>query len=174
MFPDQIAMPNPDQISCFTHWIQSNRTEVCTMFRSISVGGEQVFPEDAGLDYDALTPQLVWRGYDGSYLKEIYTKLQKGRFLEGKNIAQAARMIRRRYDRLLPRWKGVVHTFESIVEANGKTLPLVDIRISSWYKNGEYIEAETFEEYQDWIDSGFPAIGKEKTPQEMATFKVRG
>ncbi len=115
-------MPQLNHLSCF-HAFALHR-EICEYYlpRTPENPRGLVFPETIGLSYEELIPQVVWRGTDFGYLYNFNPSLRRPildvdvsnrlNMRGGKiNVKTAAtHAIRQVYDKLIPRWKGVVWT----------------------------------------------------------------
>ncbi|KAL7534118.1 hypothetical protein ACHAXR_005643 [Thalassiosira sp. AJA248-18] len=145
IFPNMITMPMPERhhLLCFEEWVKFGT--VCTQLKAADEkggNGELVFGEEKGLEWDKLIPQLIWRGSDFGYLPSLTRPrpIKPHAFKVGKgeqNTKDAAiRALRENYERLLPRWKGVVITAESEQEAekDGRELPWANIKFSGGTK----------------------------------------
>lgn len=140
IIPTMIAMPVPqhNHLECYVHWMQTG--EVCFQYKQRGMDDPNsnwnnpkglVYPENIGLEFEELIPQVVWRGTDFSYLHKLYPALRQPSFemdiasqidlserTDQKTAATHA--IRQVYDDLIPRWKGVVWTAEAEREAERK------------------------------------------------------
>lgn len=130
IFPSLIAMPMPqlNQLSCYHFW--TLHKQICNYYlpRSPTNPHGLVFGETIGLRWNDLTPQVVWRGTDFSYLHKMEPHLRTPNFemdvasqidLSGRvnKKTAATQAMRAVYDELIPRWKGVVWTAEAHREA---------------------------------------------------------
>ena len=189
LFPNLIAMPMPGvHLNCFTDWYTSRN--VCRQFLpSYLKPGGLVFGEDVGLVWDDLVPQLVWRGTDFPFLSKQNDLVQPSfdKYVGGKidNIADsrppnevATAILRENYERLVPRWKGVVLTAESEIEARrSNALPKINIKFShvaggagdGGKKKKRLAKGST--EYQGWERIGFPVAGDFMSLRELAKYK---
>ena len=104
---------------------------------------------------------------------------------------EALSALRKDYDSLVPRWKGVVHTAEAQLSlqseieesARGladaaslreKMLPWCDIRFSQFIGD-QGVKAPTVgsSEYSEWESIGFPAVGEPMKLEELAGYKCK-
>ncbi|KAK1732823.1 glycosyltransferase (family 90) [Skeletonema marinoi] len=185
LFPNLIAMPMPGvHLNCFTDWFTSR--EVCRHFLpSYLKPGGLVFGEDVGLFWDDLVPQLVWRGTDFPFLSNQNDLEQPSfeRYVGDKidgivdnhhpNNEVATAILRHEYNKLVPRWKGVVLTAESEIEARQtNTLPRINIKFSHVAGDGGRKRlAKGSTEYQGWEQIGFPVAGEVMPLRELAKYK---
>ena len=111
----------------------------------------------------------MWRGTDFLFLSiqngykrpkvEKYVQLQTDPDVD-QNEATTA-LLKQDFSKLLPRWKGVVLTAESELEARRtNTLPKVNIKFPS----------SSLKE-REWEQIGFPGIGERMDKSELATYK---
>ena len=189
LFPNLIAMPMPGvHLNCFTDWFTSRN--ICKQFLPSYLFG-LVFGETVGLVWDDLIPQLVWRGTDFPFLSNQNDLVQPSfdKYVGNKvdNIVEdshhqpneiATAILRENYDQLVPRWKGVVLTAESEVEAlQTNELPKINIKFSHVVGvaggNGKKKKrlAKGSTEYQGWERIGFPAAGDFMSLRELAKYK---
>jgi hypothetical protein len=160
LFPNMMGFPMPgEHLTCFTRW--ATRKEVCPFFQHNS--------DWSTLTWEQLKPQLVWRGTDFRFLSiqkgyvrptvEKYVQLQTDPGVD-QNEATTA-LLKQDFSKLLPRWKGVVLTAESELEARRtNTLPKVNIKFPS----------SSIKE-REWEQIGFPGIGERMDKSELATYK---
>jgi len=160
LFPNMMGFPMPgEHLTCFTRW--ATRKEVCPFFQHNS--------DWSTLTWEQLKPQLVWRGTDFRFLSiqkgyvrptvEKYVQLQTDPDVD-QNEATTA-LLKQDFSKLLPRWKGVVLTAESELEARRtNTLPKVNIKFPS----------SSIKE-REWEQIGFPGIGERMDKSELATYK---
>jgi len=183
MFPNMIAMPMPgDHLNCFQLW--NDRKRVCQAFLSSTNGGHlpvSNFDDGGDSSWDELIPQLIWRGTDFPYLKS-QNNLQQPRYEtyvtqrirsrpNPKEAATAA--LKKDYHKLVPRWKGVVYTAQSEIEAAriNSPLPKINIKFTSIAGGGKRIPTSIDGVYRGWKDVGFPVAGEFMTLQELAKYK---
>jgi len=169
LFPNIIAMPMPKaHTDCFIKWLMRDR-QPCELF----------LPTPDALPWDELIPQLVWRGTDFQYLS-FQNSLERPSFekyVDGKtnpNADQkraATQILRQNFDKLIPRWKGVVYTAESEIEARrSKTLPKVNIKFASVAEGGKHA-AIGAKEYKKLEGIGFPVAGESLDEAQLSKFK---
>ncbi|KAL7540593.1 hypothetical protein ACHAWF_006729 [Thalassiosira exigua] len=197
LYPAMIPMPMPGlHLGCFEEWSRSKR--VCAGFRPVAkdasneaTHGELAFGEALGLTWDDLIPQVVWRGTDFGYLPSLRRprlirplgngiekmverrKAEHPRLRDKKRAATEA--LRESYERLAPRWKGVVLTApvplltsmhrllvpgnaleqEAELEAEeGGTLPWANMKFSRHMVRGSLPPAIGSEAYKTYDDVG--------------------
>ena len=183
LFPNLIGLPMPgDHLNCFKKWNdlkhRNDGKRICEAFQSSSQGG--FLPSDDNLAWDDLIPQLVWRGTDFPYL-ETQNNLRQPRYetyITGKVLSHpnpneaATAMLRKDYDKFVPRWKGVIHTAESEIEASRtNSLPRINIKFTSIAGGGKRISATTEGVYKGFKRVGFPVAGEFMTLEELAKYK---
>ena len=181
LFPNQIAMPMPGvNLNCFTDWFTSR--QVCKQFLpSYLKPGGLVFGDDVGLSWDDLIPQLVWRGTDFPFLSNQNELIQPsyekyvGSKVDHPTNEIATAILRENYDKLVPRWKGVVLTAESEMEASQtNTLPKLNIKFSHVAGFGKKKRlAKGSPEYQGWEQISFPVAGDFMSLRELAKYKYQ-
>jgi hypothetical protein len=185
-FPNIIAMPMTGvHLNCFENWYTSRK--ICKNFLpSYLKPGGLVFGEDVGLYWDGLIPQLVWRGTDFPFLSN-HNNLEQPSFdgcikdkiveINGDNPPPpnevATAILRQNYHKLVPRWKGVVLTAESEIEARQtNTIPKLNIKFSHVAGDGGRKRlAKGSVEYQGWEQIGFPVAGEIMSLRELARYK---
>lgn len=171
LFPNMIAMPMPrTHTDCFLNWLMLDR-QPCNLFLPTS--------PDRALPWDELIPQLVWRGTDFRFLS-LQNRLVRPSFegyVEGKvntNADQnkaATAILRQNINKWIPRWKGVVYTAESEIEAaRTKTLPKINIKFADVAEGGKH-KAIGAKEYKKWEQIGFPVAGKHMNELDLQKFK---
>lgn len=136
-----LAMPMPqmNHLHCFHYW--TLHRQICNFYlpRSPSNPNGLVFGDTLGLEWDDLTPQVVWRGTDFSYLQKLLPGLRRPDFdsdiassvkvvmvdgaghdarLDTSTRHAAVNAMRSIYNELIPRWKGVVWTAEAERDAD--------------------------------------------------------
>lgn len=169
LFPNIIGMPMPRaHTDCFVKWLMRNR-EPCELF----------LPTPDALPWDELIPQLVWRGTDFQFLS-FQNSLERPSFekyVDGKTNPKAdqklaaTQILRRNFDKLIPRWKGVVYTAESEIEARRtKTLPKINIKFAKVAEGGAH-PAIGAKEYKKWDEIGFPVAGESMDEAQLSKFK---
>lgn len=152
VYPNMVAMPMPGgHLSCFEQWAVSGT--VCTRWKAATKehgeNGGLEFGEENGLDWDDLIPQLIWRGSDFCYLPTLTRPQQmkpygyKLKPDERNTDESAIRALRDNYDRLPPRWKGVLLSAESELEARSSAderPPWADVKFprTSHHKRVKY------------------------------------
>ena len=181
-FPNLIAMPMPgDHLNCFKIWNdlkhRNDNRRICDAFRPSNQGGW--LPAN-DLAWEDLIPQLIWRGTDFLFL-EKQNSLRQPRYetyITGKvkshpNPTEAVTAIlRQEYHKFVPRWKGVIHTAESEIEASRtNTLPRINIKFTSVAGGGKRIPANIGGVYKGWKAVGFPVAGELMTLEELAKYK---
>ncbi len=183
-FPNIIAMPMPgDHLNCFKIWKdlehRNDGRRICDAFRSSSAHQEGFLPT-SNLDWDDLIPQLVWRGTDFPYLQKLNYLRQprwetyiNGRIMKHPNLEAVTAALRQDYVGFLPRWKGVIHTAESEIEASRtkNTLPRINIKFTSVSGGGRRIPASLETVYKGWKDVGFPVAGEFMSLETLAQYK---
>jgi len=136
-------------------------------------------PVETDITWDDLIPQLVWRGTDFMYLsfqnnleRPTYEKYIEGRTNPNANQKKAATSIlRENFATLVPRWKTVVYTAESEIEAaRSNTLPQVNCKFSSVPYGGKHTSIGA-PEYKKWEEIGFPVAGEGMDEDQLSKFK---
>ncbi|KAL7543246.1 hypothetical protein ACHAXR_012559, partial [Thalassiosira sp. AJA248-18] len=185
VLPTMISMPMPTHLPCFVRYANGKDNVM-------------VYGSSNDLGWDDLIPQVVWRGTDFQYLTNLYIRRAKGKWI-GKKFRQplfesdmaeqisksdlntkeaATNALENVYDDLLPRWKGVVWTARSEVEAEHKqdgtndVLPWANIKFATAHLDkrnkvdfnvlegvgihakGERMSRETLARYKYHIDIG--------------------
>ena len=185
LFPNVIAMPMPGvHLNCFEQWFTSRK--ICPHFLpSYMKPGGLVFGEEIGLEWDDLVPQLIWRGTDFPFLanqndleqptfERYVERVIRYRNEDDVDLNEVATAIlRENYHKLVPRWKGVVLTAESEIEARQtNTMPKVDIKFSHVAGDGGKKRlAKGCPEYQDWERINFPVAGEQLSLRDLAKYK---
>ena len=183
LFPSMIAMPMPDghHLRCFEAWVMHKA--ICSGLRSVSDGGELVFGDKIRKKWKELTPQVVWRGTDFGYLGTLYPNLdrpQYDHYIQGElgsspSMArkETVRIMREKYNGLVPRWQGVVHTAEAEMEASKKTnaVPWANIKFSNFIHRGKRASTLGALEYQKWMDVDFPVAGEGMSLEDLAHYR---
>lgn len=169
LFPNMIAMPMPrSHTDCFVNWLMHDRKR-CDLF----------LPVESDATWDELIPQLVWRGTDFMYLafqnnleRPTYERYIEGRTNPNANQKKAATTIlRENFAKLVPRWKTVVYTAESEIEAaRSNTLPQVNCKFSSVPYGGKHA-AIGAPEYKKWEEIDFPVAGEGMDEDQLSKFK---
>jgi hypothetical protein len=153
--------------------------------------------EKNAVEWKDLIPQVVWRGTDLTYLAKL-RKLRSPDFDadllvgtghdggdDGSDEGEASRGIRamkRIYEELLARWKGVVLTAEAEGDAAHQnvnddhrqrvpTLPWANIKFSHYIDNGKKTPTDEGTSYQNFRSRGIPAIGEYLPLETVATYK---
>ena len=160
LFPNMMGFPMPgEHLTCFLRW--ATRKEVCPFF--------QYDPAWSTLSWDQLKPQLVWRGTDFRFLsiqgaleRPTFEKYVNGQTDPNADQTEATTaLLKQNFSKLLPRWKGVVLTAESEIEARRtNTMPKVNIK----FPRGAVKD-------MGWEQNGFPAVGERMDKAEIAAFK---
>lgn len=183
--PSMIAMPMPqgNHLSCYHRWTQHG--VLCNEYlpRGLSNPNGLVFGDTVGLTWDDLIPSLVWRGTDFSYLTKMKPTLRKPDFekdvkdkmnrrLEEKE--SALRAIKKSYNSLIPRWKGVVWTAQAELEARKSeegSVPWANIKFAGCMHEGQKAKVGDVEYYQQFDAIGIPAVGEGMSLEELARYK---
>ncbi len=171
LFPNMIAMPmTRTHTDCFLNWLMVDR-QPCNLFLPTS--------PDRALPWDELIPQLVWRGTDFRFLS-LQNRLERPsfeRYVEGKSNPNADQnkaattILKQNMNKWIPRWKGVVYTAESEIEASRtKTLPKINIKFADVAEGGKH-KAIGAKEYKKWEQIGFPVAGKHINELELQKYK---
>ena len=183
-FPNIIAMPMPGvHLNCFETWFVNRK--ICHQFLpSYLKPGGLIFGSDVGLSWDDLIPQLIWRGTDFPFLfkndleqprYEMYinNNNNSGETDSSNTIEAITARLRQNYDRITPRWRGVLYTAESEIDARrSNTLPKINIKFSHVAGNSEKKRpALGSVEYQGWESIGFPVAGEYMNGRELARYK---
>jgi len=171
LFPNMIGMPmTSSHTNCFLDWLMIDR-QPCKLFLPT--------PSDKRLPWDELIPQLVWRGTDFRFLS-IQNSLERPSFekhVEGKGNSNANKnkaattILRENIHKWLPRWKGVVYTAESEIEATRtKTLPKINMKFADVAEGGKH-PAIGAKEYKKWEKIGFPVAGERMNEVVLSKYK---
>jgi hypothetical protein len=228
-FPSMIAMPLPvrPHMPCFDEWQEGGT--LCLDLQptgadpppsnGASMGAEKLlndikggmpFGEELGIIssdrgddssyWDALVPQVIWRGTDFNYLHTMYHDMRSPeyrldiapRVAEVPGGEFANEYERRRWaiqklwemgdDLLLPRWRGVLLTSEAELEAaaamamqqrggDDAILPWANIKFATANVNGIKTPASQSEEYLKLQELGISAIGEYVSMVEQARYK---
>ena len=181
-FPNLIAMPMPgDHLNCFKVWNdlkhRNDGRRICDAFRSSTEGG---WLSTNNLAWDDLIPQLIWRGTDFPFLEKL-NSLRQPRwetYITGPVRSHphpneaATTILRKDYQKFVPRWKGVIHTAESEIEASRtNALPRINIKFTSVTGAGKRIPANIEGVYRGWKEVGFPVAGDTMTIEELSKYK---
>jgi len=213
MLPTMVTMPIPQQnhLGCYHFWMLHGK--VCKEYlpRSEDNPDGLVFPEALGLGWDELIPQVVWRGTDFSYLHKMYPRLRQPNLdmdvlsqidVSGKvdTFSSSAQAMRRIYDQLIPRWKGVVLTAEAEREAervnrrfermlgrarrmgreaapeveaweNNPRTPWANIKFAGAMSRGQKMPTSEIEYYTQFEEYGIPAVGEGMTLETLGTYR---
>eukprot|EP01082_Thalassiosira_pseudonana_P015903 g13596.t1 g13596 contig9:134-3487(-) len=180
--PNRLAMPVPqsNHLGCFIHWIEHG--DVCKPFlpRSPTNQVGLVFGETVSLTWEDLIPQVVWRGTDHAFLEALLSpRLRRPNFEKdvaremsdiSDNMTVALDGMRKVYDELVPRWKGVVWTVEAESEAMHKSgsLPWADMKFSSVMQRGVKNDTAYYEQFKNY---GISAVGNKMSLEELAKYK---
>jgi len=198
VYPNMVAMPMPGtHLQCFVVWSQFQR--VCGGFRTMRGKGpnsgwhghgQLVFGEEFSLDWDALIPQVIWRGTDFGYLPllarpkktqplgEHIESLVIERKLRGESkedkMMEATQALRENYELLLPRWKGCVISAEAELEVTkGKRdLAWADMKLSRSMHNGIFPFTLGSKKYLTYDEVGI-ATGQFLGSLETAKYKYQ-
>ena len=199
IIPTMVAMPMPqhNHLGCYHYWLQHK--VVCPFYLQrdeITNPHGLVYPENIGLSFEELIPQVVWRGTDFSFLHKMRPELRKPQFdwdiasqidLSDKSDKKisATKAMREIYDELIPRWKGVVWTAEAEREAEQmegeNVIPWCNIKFAGSMYNGEDIgggqigasKTATTEipYYQQFEEYGIPAAGEGMSLEVLGQYK---
>jgi hypothetical protein len=179
--PNRLAMPVPQKhLGCFIHWIEHG--DVCEEFlpRGPTNQFGLVFGESVSLTWEDLIPQVVWRGTDrGFFSSGLGPRLRRPNFEKdvvremsdtSDNMTVALDGMRKVYDELVPRWKGVVWTAEAESEAMNKSgsLPWADMKFSSVMYMGGKNDTAYYEQFKNY---GISAVGNRMSLEELAKYK---
>eukprot|EP00970_Alexandrium_tamarense_P015937 scaffold5763_cov144-Alexandrium_tamarense.AAC.1 len=136
--------------------------------------------ETVSLTWEDLIPQVVWRGTDHAFLEALLSpRLRRPNFEKdvaremsdiSDNMTVALDGMRKVYDELVPRWKGVVWTVEAESEAMNKTgsLPWADMKFSSVMYKGAKNDTAYYEQFKNY---GISAVGNKMSLEELAKYK---
>mmetsp|Transcript_42616 Transcript_42616/g.89429 ORF Transcript_42616/g.89429 Transcript_42616/m.89429 type:complete len:584 (+) Transcript_42616:84-1835(+) len=189
LYSNMIAMPMPTplHLQCFGQWAKNDGTEVCKLLQS-STGEGVVFFDDLGLKWNDLTPQVVSRTTDFTYLPTLQDGKNDGRgwrFLEDRPIpsrfihegepteekrANAIQALNEQYDTLAPRWKAVALTAQAELDAGKDELPWANIKLSKFSGGRGKVPTVGSDAYSQWESVGI-ATGEVMGPQELAHYK---
>ena len=189
MFPNMIGMPMPgDHLNCFeNYWMVMNDNDNPTSSTTARECHAFVTtPTSYVLPWDELIPQLIWRGTDFRFL-QIQSGLSQP--YKWKNLmsdvdttatanekkARLIEILKKNYNNLVPRWKGVIYTAESELEAartstNSPTLPKINIKFTHVAEGGMH-SAIGSAEYAPFEQIGFPVAGEYMNGLELAKYK---
>lgn len=170
MFPNMIAgpMPTMESLHCFKTFPLSKRTQGC---RIVTI-------KESPAAWETLIPQVVWRGTDFNYLNTVLhlERASISRELEEKlkTTEEATRKtaltqsLKDRYEGMMPRWKAVVLTAESEIEAeeNG-TLPWANMKFS------KQAAASAGNQYALFAEYGVEAAAGRMKKAQMAEYKYQ-
>jgi hypothetical protein len=193
LIPNMIAMPMPgDHLNCFNRWKdlqhRNDGRRMCEAFQSKTQGG-WLPTNDNNLAWDELIPQLIWRGTDFPFLeKQNHLRQPRHETYITRNVLShpsptevVTAMLRQDYDKLVPRWKGVVLTAESEIQearrhqadtnTNSRLLPLVNIKFTSIAGGGQRIPTNIDGVYRGWKEVNFPVAGEKLTLEELSKYK---
>ena len=172
VIPGEIIMPMPqnDHLNCFQEYSHSGR--VCPQYARRRYYEGQ---------WENLTPQVVWRGTDFTYLGH-YRKLRAPNFEEDMVSIDASSSAKARegavksmkvfYDELVPRWKGVALTAEAEQQAERQsTLPWANIKFSHFMSGGKKTVTSQGASYLAFESSGIPAIGEYLSLDALSQYK---
>mmetsp|Transcript_32904 Transcript_32904/g.55942 ORF Transcript_32904/g.55942 Transcript_32904/m.55942 type:complete len:576 (-) Transcript_32904:221-1948(-) len=188
LYPNMIAMPMPTplHLQCFGQWAKNDGTEVCKLLQS-STGEGVVFFDDLGLKWNDLTPQVVSRTTDFTYLPTLQDGKNDGRgwrFLEDRPIpsrfihegepteekrANAIQALNEQYDTLAPRWKAVALTAQAELDAVENEMPWANMKLSQFVDGGKKPTVGSAE-YSMWESVGI-ATGQPMWSKELAHYK---
>ena len=162
-------------LECFQNWIINGR-QSCSMFSPT--------PERYTLPWEELKNEIIWRGTDFRYL-QIQNDLSRpsewnlNALLNTNNSGEVdkkealIKKLRENYHFLVPRWKGVLLTAESEVEAarsGSDTLPKVNIKFTHVAEGGRHA-ARGAKEYKIWEEVDFPVVGEYLNGLQLAKYK---
>ncbi|KAL7486764.1 hypothetical protein ACHAW6_012358 [Cyclotella cf. meneghiniana] len=209
ILPSGITMPLPvkPHLPCFDSWQQSmsrdgSRGKVCGYLlpERISSMQSEIFPTNIqhglifreDLSWDALIPQIIWRGTDFMFLHSMFQQMRapdyetdvKPRIAALNDNDDATRAAIRALwelgdDVLLPRWRGVLLTSEAELEArelsnkqpNSNILPWINIKFSSSAINSNKIPASQNRNFIALQSVGISAIGEYMSVQDQSKYK---
>ena len=171
LFPNMMAMPMPrTHTDCFLNWLMLDR-KPCNLFLPTA--------PDKAVPWDELIPQLIWRGTDFRFLG-LQNKLERPsfeRYVEGKSNPHANQnkaattILRQNIHKWIPRWKGVVYTAKSEIEATKtNTLPRINIKFADVAEGGKH-QAVGAKEYKKWEEIKFPVAGEHMSEGDLSKFK---
>ena len=196
MFPNMIGMPMPgDHLNCFeNYWMVTAAAPTKTVAATTRECPAFVTtPQRYVLSWDELIPQLIWRGTDFRFLqiqsglsqpykwKNLMNNKLNGDN-DGNNNLDAAtadekkakliEVLKKNYDNLVPRWKGVIYTAESEIEAarSNSPLPKINIKFTHVAEGGMH-SAIGSAEYAQFEQIGFPVAGEYMNGLELAKYK---
>ena len=198
--PSLVPMPMPAQphLPCFNQWQLSGFGTMRGVCPELQV--QEYYNATTDHDYwDNLIPQIIWRGSDFNYLPLLFPKMRRPEYLldipqgelglDGHQFANEYE--RKRWaieslwaigdEKLLPRWKGVLMTSESELEAsiendqvmggNNTKLPWVNIKFTHMNDKGLKRFVGEIEEYQKLQSLGISCIGDVMTLSDHAGYK---
>ena len=175
-----------DGFSSVTSSQQDNYQNLALTERNLGLFANepQVFNDgDTSKKWDELIPQVIWRGSNFQYLSLMRNGLRNPSLVSGggdiptdeidkiqdvtQRRAAAALALLDKYDKLRPRWKGVVLTAQAEVIAEAKgSLPWANIKLV-----GEQNKEEGL--YEKLLDYGITAQGEKMTPDQMAGYRYQ-
>jgi len=186
LFPNMISMPMPtkEHLDCFCEYAMYGG-RVCNQLLAdgSTHRGRLTFGDEIGLKWEDLTPQLVWRGTDFSYLATLrpkwpalfapnavdYPSLKtKGKDKFANIVAE---LSTKQHDRHMPpRWRAAVLTAQADLEVQGTdSLPWADIKLSA-YLDGVKKPTHNAKPYEVWEKNGI-GIGKPMNHTTLAKYK---
>ncbi|KAL7431470.1 hypothetical protein ACHAXM_002669 [Skeletonema potamos] len=191
LIPNIIPMPMPgDHLNCFKRWNElqhrNDGRRICDAFQYKTQEGRGGWlPNTNNLAWDDLIPQLIWRGTDFPFLEQ-QNNLRQPRYERyiTRNVLShpypnevVTAMLRQDYHMFVPRWKGVIYTAESEIEARRSaaptrnSLPMVNIKFTSIAGGGQRIPATIDGVYKGWKQVNFPVAGEFLTLEELSKYK---
>mmetsp|Transcript_41538 Transcript_41538/g.87173 ORF Transcript_41538/g.87173 Transcript_41538/m.87173 type:complete len:623 (-) Transcript_41538:20-1888(-) len=179
-----MPMPEPHHLYCLERWMSYKK--ICKELRPMNgefggENGELAFGEEFGLEWDNLIPQLVWRGTDFGYLPTLQPRPSlvkpnpafffpslRGR--TGNSRRNAILELNRKYNELLPRWKGVALTAQAELQSRGgKRLPWANMKFSA-YLDGRKAPTVGSPKYRPWEEAGI-GVSEGMDLPELARYK---
>jgi len=177
-YENMMAMPMPEQhhLFCFEEYMEKGRP--CKEM----TGDELMFGDELGLEWDDLTPQLVWRGTDFGYLPTLQPRDSllvhppPENFIrtvnkKGSKRTDAIRALMEEYDTLLPRWKGAALTAHAELHPGRRNnrLPWANIKFSAYLDAGKSSTVDS-PKYAPWQSVGI-GVDRGMSPSTLATYK---
>jgi len=174
MYPNIVPMPSPDHLGCFRQWAETKT--ICEELQHLVYGNE-------GLNWDRLSPQVIWRGEDYGYMANVppgqkisYNGLRstvyKGKdsisnWEKDKDVPLA---FHESYSTLLARWKGVLLTYQSVVDWKRKRnelgrgqIPWCNIKFNRYENEVGYSK--------QWEETGMPVVGDRIDQKELSKYR---
>ena len=188
VIPGEIILPMPqnDHLSCFQEFAHTG--ELC------SPNAMRKYYERK---FEDLTPQLIWRGTDFTYLGH-YRELRAPDFDvdigSSNDVSSALSSMKNIYNELRPRWKGVgksvslilfycigsdlliaqlllVLTAEAERDATLNALPWANMKFSHFMSQGKKTLTSEGATYLSFQSKGIPAIGEYISYDILSRFK---